>query len=409
MVDTFVANRVHVEKGMCWRASGVVEQRRKFVQEYESGQWTMAELCRVYEISRESGYKWLKRSRSEGEPGLEDRSRAPRRHPNQTDAEIEQQVLQLRRQHATWGARKLRFTLRSRHPSVTWPAASTMGELLKREGLVVPRRKRRKTPPYTQPFQHAGEPNQVWCADFKGWFRTLDQQRIDPLTISDAASRYLLRCQVVEKTDTQRVRAIFEATFREFGLPGAIRTDNGPPFATRAIAGLSPLSVYFMKLDIVPERIAPGHPEQNGRHERIHRTLKAETTKPPAAHPRAQQKSFDHFKGIYNEQRPHEALAMKTPASCYRPSGREYPLRLPQPEYDGDMQVRKVGPCGTFGWKGEKIFISETLANEPIGLEPIEDDFWLVYFAAFPIALFDSHQLGIQPLPKGNDAAKGRK
>jgi transposase InsO family protein len=394
---------------MCWRASGVVDQRRKFVREYESDEWTMAELCRVYEISRESGYKWLKRSRSEGEQGLQDRSRAAGRHPNQTAAEIEQQVLQLRRQHATWGARKLLFVLRGRHPSLTWPAASTMGEILKREGLTVPRRKRRKTPPYTQPFHHATEPNQVWCADFKGWFRTLDGQRIDPLTISDAASRYLLRCQVVEKADTQRVRAIFEAAFREHGLPVAVRTDNGPPFASRAIAGLSPLAVYFMKLDIVPERIAPGHPEQNGRHERIHRTLKAETAKPPAAHARGQQKAFDHFKRIYNEQRPHQALDMKTPACCYTPSAREYPLRLPQPEYDSGMQVRKVGPCGTFGWKGEKIFISETLTNEPIGLEPIEDDLWLVHFAAFPIALFDSCRLGIQPLLADKDVATGRK
>ena len=181
----------------------MVDQRRKFVGEYESGDWTMSELCRFYEISRESGYKWLKRSRSEGEPGLQDRSRAARWHPNQTAVEIEQQVLQLRRQHATWGARKLLIVLQRRRPSVIWPAASTIGELLKREGLTVARRKRRKTPPYTQPFQHATEANQVWCADFKGWFRTLDGQRIDPLTISDAASRYLLRCQVVEKAEVR--------------------------------------------------------------------------------------------------------------------------------------------------------------------------------------------------------------
>jgi transposase InsO family protein len=322
---------------------------------------------------------------------------------------IEQQVLQLRRQHATWGARKLLARLLDQQPAVAWPAASTIGELLKREGLTVPRRKRRKTPPFSQPLGHAQQPNQVWCADFKGWFRTLDQQRIDPLTISDAASRYLLRCQAVEKTDTVRVQAIFEAAFREFVLPLAMRTDNGPPFASRAIAGLSPLALYLMKLDIVPERIAPGHPEQNGRHERMHRTLKAETTKPPAPHRRAQQKAFDRFRLIYNEQRPHQALKMKTPAYCYTPSERAYPLRLPQPQYNSNLQVRKVGPCGTFGWKGVKIFISETLTNEPIGLELIDEDLWIVQFAAFPIALFDSHRLGIQPLPADKDAAKGRK
>jgi transposase InsO family protein len=394
---------------MCWRASGVVDQRRKFVREYESGEWTMAELCRIYEISRESGYKWWKRSQFEGDPGLEDRSRAPQRHPNQTAVKIEQQVLQLRRQHATWGARKLLISLQRRFPKVSWPAASTIGELLKREGLAVARRKGRRTPAYTQPLVHAEQSNQVWCADFKGWFRTQDQQRIDPLTVTDAASRYLLRCQIVEKTDTLRVRGIFEAAFREYGLPLAMRTDNGPPFATRAIAGLSPLAVYLMKLDIVPERIAAGHPEQNGRHERMHRTLKAETANPAAAHARAQQKAFDHFKHIYNEQRPHQALAMKTPASCYTRSEREYPERLPEPEYDVSMQVRKVGPCGTFGWKAEKIFISETLAGERIGMELIENDIWLVYYAAFPIALFDSYQKSIRPLPAKEAAATERK
>ncbi len=394
---------------MCWRAREVVDQRRQFVLEYGSDEWTMAELCRFYEISRETGYKWWKRSQSEGAQCLEDRSRAPQRHPNQMATKIEQQVLQLRRQHPTWGARKLLARLLDQQPAVAWPAASTIGELLKREGLTVPRRKRRKTPPFSQPLGHAQQPNQVWCADFKGWFRTLDQQRIDPLTISDAASRYLLRCQAVEKTDTVRVQAIFEAAFREFGLPLAMRTDNGPPFASRAIAGLSPLALYLMKLDIVPERIAPGHPEQNGRHERMHRTLKAETAKPPAAHKRAQQKAFDRFQRIYNEQRPHQALKMKTPAYCYTPSERAYPSRLPQPQYDSDMQVRKVGPCGTFGWKGKKIFISETLTNEPIGLELIDEDLWIVQFAAFPIALFDSQRLGIQPLPLDKHAAKGRK
>lgn len=394
---------------MCWRAREVVDQRRQFVREYESGEWTMAELCRFYEISRESGYKWLKRSRLEGALGLEDRSRAPQHHPNQTAEKIEQQVLQLRRQHSTWGARKLLTRLRDQQPGVAWPAASTIGELLRREGLTVPRRKRRKTPPFSQPLGHAQQPNQVWCADFKGWFRTLDQQRVDPLTISDAASRYLLRCQAVEKTDTFQVQAIFEAAFREYGLPLAMRTDNGPPFASRAIAGLSPLALYLMKLNIVPERIAPGHPEQNGRHERMHRTLKAETARPPAAHLRAQQKAFDHFRCIYNEQRPHQALDMKTPARCYTASARVYPSRLPQPEYDSDMQVRRVGPCGTFGWRGEKVFISETLTNEPIGLELIEDDLWMVHFAAFPIALFDSYRLHIQPLPVDKDATKRRK
>lgn len=387
---------------MAWRASGVVDQRKKFVEQYESGEWTMSELCRIYDISRQSGYKWYKRNQQEGEEGLQNRSRTAHHHPLQVAEAIEKKILDCRFGHPTWGARKLRKYLADKDGQTGWPALSTFGEILKRSGLTRAQRKRRRPAPYTQPFQGTTEANQVWCADFKGWFRTADQQRVDPLTISDAASRYLLRCQVVEKTDTAHVLAVFEAAFREYGLPVAIRTDNGPPFATRAIAGLSPLAVYWMKLGIVPERIAAGHPEQNGRHERMHRTLKAETAKPPSANPRAQQKAFDRFRTIYNQERPHEALQMKTPAASYAPSARIYPARVPQPEYPAEMLVRKVGPCGTFGWKGEKIFLSETLPNEPIGLERIDEHLWRIHFAAFPIAVLDSHQRRTRPLPKEN-------
>jgi len=393
---------------MAWKASNVVDQRRKFVREYESGEWTMSELCRIYEISRQSGYKWVERVGAEGEQGLRDRSRAPGSHPNQTSTDIEQQLLDLRHRHKSWGPRKLLHSLREKQPGKAWPAASTIGALLKREGLTVARRSRRKTPPYTQPFQEASGPNQVWCGDFKGWFRTRDGQRVDPLTISDATSRFLLRCQVVDKANTEQVLAINEAAFREYGLPLAMRTDNGPPFASKAVCGISVLSLYWMKLGITPERIAPGHPEQNGRHERIHRTLKAETACPPAAHRRAQQEAFHRFRSIYNHERPHEALAMKTPASCYQPSPRAYPSRLPEPEYDQDFEVRRVRACGGFSWKGRKIFISEVLRNEPIGFELIEDDFWLVYFAAFPIALFDSDEFRILDLTSDLGANRGR-
>jgi transposase InsO family protein len=385
-----------LEDDMAWKAMCVLEQRKKFVREYETGDWTMSELCRFYEISRESGYKWI--HRSQANDGLEDRSRAPARHPNQTERSIEEQLLGLRRQHPSWGPRKLLIRLSAKQPKVPWPAASTVGALLKREGLAIPRRKVRKIPLYTHPFEQVSAPNELWCADFKGWFRTLDHQRIDPLTITDTVSRYLLRCQVVEKTNTAQVQAIFEAAFREYGLPAAIRTDNGPPFASKAVAGLSLLSLFWMKLGIVPERIAPGHPEQNGRHERMHRTLKAETTRPPAAHRRAQQESFDRFQLIFNQQRPHQALAMKTPASCYARSPRPYPAKLPEPEYPSGLEVRRVRASGQFKWKGHNVFISEVLRQEAIGFELIENDHWLVYFASFPIALFDSYERAIHPL-----------
>ena len=384
---------------MPWKESSILDQRKELVEEYESGLVTMAELCRIYEISRETGYKWVKRYQEQSWKGLEDLSRAPQRHPNQTTPELEERILDLRREHPRWGARKLQAYLEQKYSRIKWPAASTMGDLLQREGLIIPRRVRRKTPPYTQPLAHAGEPNQVWCVDFKGWFRTGDGERIDPLTISDACSRYLLRCQAVEKTNTEQVQGIFEATFREYGLPWRMRSDNGAPFASRAIAGISRLGVYLMKLGIVPERIEPGHPEQNGRHERMHRTLEEETAQPPAANRRAQQKSFKTFRWEYNEERPHEALGQKTPASCYQPSARIYPARIREPEYPSAMQVRRVGPRGGFSWKHESVFLSETLMGERVGLEPIDERYFTIYFAEFPLGRFDSYQLQVNPLP----------
>ena len=386
---------------MAWKASSVVEERTRFVLEYERGLWSMTDLCAIYGIARETGYYWLRRYQQGGLEALRDRSRGPLRHPNQTPERIERAVLELRRERMSWGPRKLKRVLEREWPERVWPAASTIGALLAREGLVVPRKKRRRAPPYSQPFAAADAPNRVWCADFKGWFQTQDGKRIDPLTISDAYSRYLLRCQSVEKTNTEQVQAIFEAAFREHGLPQAIRTDNGAPFASRAMAGLSRLAVWWMKLGIVPERIAAGHPEQNGRHERMHRTLKQETATPPAAHRRAQQRAFDRFRREYNQERPHEALGMQTPASVYASSERRYPPQASEPEYDGAiMRVRRVDVRGAFSWKGQHVFASETLIGEPIGFLPLDDRFYTVYFAVFPIARFDSHRRVILPLPK---------
>src|ERR1700686_572379 len=254
---------------------------------------------------------------------------------------------------------------------------------------------------------HADEANRVWCADFKGWFRTADGQRIDPLTISDARSRYLLRCQTVEKTDTARMQAIFEAAFREYGMPQAIRTDNGPPFASRAVAGLSRLTVWWIKLGIEHERIAAGHPEQNARHERMHRTLKQETAQPPAANPREQQRPLDRFRQEFNELRPHEALEMQTPAAIYQPSARPFPASLPEPDYPRGMLVRSVRPHGHFRWKKDEIFLSEVLWGERVGLWPEDDRWFTIYFAQLPLARFDSWKLQVTPLSKTSSIAEG--
>jgi transposase InsO family protein len=366
----------------------------------------MADLCRVYSISRQTGYECLARFNREGWSGLQDHSHAPKNHPNETPSEIERQILRLRYQYPRWGPRKLHGRLQKVYPQIQWPVPSTIGEILRREGLTVARKKRRRAPPYTQPFQTIGQPNDLWCADFKGWFKTGDGERIDPLTITDAYSRYLLRCQAVEATNHEQVKGVYEAAFREYGMPLTIRTDNGAPFASRAIAGLSRLSVWLMKLGIVPERIRAGHPEENGRHERMHATLKAETAQPPAANRRAQQQRFHQFRTTFNEVRPHEALGQKTPSSFYQPSSRPFPERVPEPEYPDGMQVRRVKPHGAFSWKHQDVFLSETLYGESVGLEPIDDRYWLVYFAAFPIARFDSHERTIQSLPKNTKATQ---
>jgi putative transposase len=377
-----------------------MEEKLRFVFEYELGERSMTELCQRYEVARETGYVWLRRYRQTGVAGLTEHRRATHRHGNQTPADLEQLVLELRQAHMRWGPRKLKRVLERDEPGRVWPATSTIGALLKREGLVVARKKRWRTAPYTAPLAHAYAANRVWCADFKGWFRTADRERIDPLTISDAYSRYLLRCQAVEKTDTARVQAIFEAAFREYGLPEALRTDNGPPFASRAIAGLSRLAVWWIKLGIVPERIAAGHPEQNGRHERMHRTLKQEAAQPPAAHRREQQRALDRFLEEYNQVRPHEALQMQTPAEVYQPSARTFPERVPEPAYPETMLVRSVRPQGNFRWKKHDVFLSEVLWGERVGLLPEDDRWFTIYFAQFPLARFDSQKLQVTPLPK---------
>ena len=385
---------------MPWKTSSVMEEKLRFVFEYERDEQTMTELCASFEISRETGYVWLRRYRAVGLAGLLELNRAAQRHPNQTGAAMEQAIVELRQAHMRWGARKLKRVLERDQPGRSWPASSTIGELLRREGLVVGRKQRRKTAPYSAPLAHADDCNRVWCADFKGWFRSRDGARIDPLTISDAYSRYLLRCQAVAKTDSARTQAIFEAAFREYGVPQAIRTDNGAPFASTAVAGLSRLAVWWIKLGIVPERIEAGHPEQNGRHERMHRTLKQEVAMPPAENRRAQQRQLDRFRQEYNQVRPHEALGMQTPASVYEPSGREYPRRVPEVEYPSSMLVRSVKSHGVFRWKKHDVFLSEVLWGERIGLLARDERWFTIYFAQLPLAEFDSQHGRIVPLRK---------
>jgi putative transposase len=380
---------------MPWKRNGVLEERFRFIEEWKSEDWSLAELCEYFGVTRKTGYKWLVRYEVAGVEGLQDRSRAPHRHPNELEEASEEQVLKVRTEHPFWGARKIQAFLKRAEGVSAVPAVSTIGNILKTNGLTIPRKRRPKARPSEQPLAHATEANRVWCADFKGWFRSRDGERIDPLTISDAYSRYLLRCQVVKAVDYAHSKPIFEAAFREYGLPERIRTDNGAPFASNGESGLTGLSVWWIKLGIEPERIQPGKPQQNGRHERMHRTLKQATACPPAGNRRAQQQSFNEFRREYNEQRPHEALGQTTPASCYAPSLRPYPRRVPEVEYPQGWQVRLVSPGGQMRWHGQYVFVAHALEGEPVGLEPVDDGHWRVWFSSYDIGILDAAQMKI--------------
>ncbi len=373
---------------MVWRKTCYMDERLAFISDYLRGDVPMTVLCESYGISCKTGYKWVGRYRSEGPGGLHDRSRAPHRHGRRMAADMAETILALRRVRPYWGPRKLRAVLARDDPETTWPAASTIGDLLRDHGLSEPRRRRRRAMPASQPFRTVAAANDVWCIDFKGWFRTRDGQRCDPLTVSDAHSRYLLVCQIILPR-TEPVRTVVEAAFRRYGLPRALRSDNGAPFAGVGAAGLSRLSVGWVKAGIALERIAPGQPQQNGRHERMHRTLKAETTKPPAASIAEQQARFDAFRHDFNVNRPHEALDQQPPASFYHPSTRPYPEPLVEPWYDAEHAVRRVRHNGEIRWGGNLVFVSEALKGEPVGIAETDHGDWIVRFADIDLGVID--------------------
>ena len=374
---------------MPWNETCIMDQRIAFIAAVLCDEAPMTALCTAFGISRNTGYKWLRRYEQEGPPGLEDRSRAPRRHGRQMAPETAEAILALRRDRPHWGPRKLRAVLQAQHPEVSWPAASTIGDLLRRHGLS-DRRRRRDSSPGPQPadFAPIEAPNDLWCIDFKGWFRTADGQRCDPLTVTDAYSRYALVCQIVEPCHAPVEAAVLDA-FQRYGLPKAIRSDNGPPFAAAGPGGLTRLSLDWLKAGIALERIAPGKPQQNARHERFHRTLKQETSRPPAANPRQQQARFDAFCHDYNNLRPHEALGQRPPASLWTPSPRAYPQTLAQPWYDAAHAVRRVRSSGEIKWAGQSVFISETLAGEPLGIAETVNGDWLVRYASIDLGIID--------------------
>jgi putative transposase len=356
---------------MSWKETCALDERMRFVVAVEKGEESIAAICRRFDVSRRVGYKWLARYEEEGATGLLDRSRAPRHHPQAIASKVAERCLEVRRAHPTWGPVKVRAYLERAAPKAEWPAASTIGELFDREGLTVKRKLRRRSPPSSAPFAACEAANDVWCIDFKGWFLTGDGNRCEPLTITDAHSRYLLRCQALPSTDTDHVWPVLDAAFREFGLPNFMRSDNGSPFASRGAGGLSRLSVNLIKAGVTPERIAPGKPQQNGRHERMHLTLLQDVADPPARSMREQLKRLREFQRLYNNERPHQSLDNATPADLYQASARRYNGILRSPKY-GDQDVRRVRHNGEIKFNGQFVYINAALAGEPIGLTESE-------------------------------------
>jgi putative transposase len=367
-----------------------MDQRLCFVAACCRGEERVSALCERYGISRKTGYKWLSRYADGGASGLDDRKSGPRDpRPRLTEPVVER-LLALRRARPTWGPRKLLARLAMDDPDFVAPAASSVGALLRREGLVQPRPRRGRRGQGHDPRPDPQAANESWAADFKGWFRTGDGVRCEPFTLTDGYSRYLLACQAVPRVDFDCVRPILERCFREHGLPGALRTDNGSPFASRrGLAGLTRLSVWLLSLGIWPDRINPGRPDQNGRHERMHRTLAEETANPPAATLALQQARLDAWRQDYNHLRPHEALGQVPPARVWQPSPRRYPERLKPWEYPADHAVRRVSPDGYIRWQERRLYLSEALAGEHVALAQQDDGDWVVRFRGFDLAGID--------------------
>ena len=373
-----------------------MDQRVAFIADWLRDEWTMTDLAARYQISRKTAYQWVDRYAVDPAHGLAERSRAPHAHGRAMAAELSRAIVALRRAHPHWGPKKLRAILMAREPDGAWPAASTMGDLLRREGLSQRRRRARYVVPLTQPLAAAHTPNDVWTADCKGWFRTADGMRCDPLTVADACSRYVLCCRIVAPSE-RGVRPWFERTFRAYGLPRALRTDNGSPFATTGAARLSHLAVWWLKLGIQLDRIDPGHPEQNGRHERFHLTLQQETTMPPATTPGQQQRRFDRMRREFNGERPHEALGQQPPARLYWSSPRPYPARLEDPWYDATHQVRRVKRTGQIKWRGDAVFVSEAVRGELVGVAEMERGDWIVRFMHVALGRIDRQTRRVTP------------
>lgn len=388
---------INNEVFMSWGEVKMEDQRIKFIDACLEGNHTMADICRIYQISPKTAYKWLNRFKAEGIDGLKDRSRAPLKQALKTEDEIVQEILRLKFQYSKLGPKKIKCYLEEHYPDNPWPSATTIGNIFDKNGLTVPRKFRRRVPARTQPFSHCLAPNDVWCADFKGWFLTGDGNKSEPFTVTDGASRFLLRCLDLEENKFRNVWGVLDVAFREYGLPLYFKTDNGPPFATCGAGRLSKLSVNLIKAHVIPEWIDPGNPQQNGRHERMHGTLKTDTANPPEDNLMSQGIKYDEFREYYNYIRPHEAIGQKTPGSVYQSSSREWNGILRSPEYPKGCLVRKIRPSGQLRMKQIDIHIGSVLAGEPVGLNQIGEDAYEVYYGPIYLGKIDQNMKLILP------------
>src|SRR5580658_6916496 len=377
---------------MPWQECRKMDERLRFIARLLDGE-RMAGLCREFDISRQTGYKIYARYKDCGLEGLTDRSRRPYRQANRLPFQIESVIVQLRREHPSWGAPKIREKLKRLHLGISLPAISTVHAVLDRYGMVTRGRRRHHFKAEGTHLSRPDQPNDLWCADYKGEFMLADRRYCYPLTITDFASRYLLCCEALETTKESFAFTVFERTFKDFGLPRAIRSDNGVPFASNSsFFGLSKLSVWWLRLGIGIERIKPGNPQQNGRHERMHLTLKKEATKPPGKNFLQQQDKFDQFIEYYNRQRPHQALGMKYPAEIYEPSSRPY-QGLSDLEYPFHDRTITVTTCGRICLGRRKINLSVVFAGQNVGVKEVSDKIWLVSFMKYDLGFFD-HEVG---------------
>lgn len=381
---------------MPWKEELLMDQRTQFVSEYLRDSLSFTELCLRYHISRKTGYKWIHRYQLEGPSGLLDRSRRPHTSPDQTPEPLRLAIIEARRRHPSWGAKKLLKLLERKDPQQPWPSRWTVCEILKREGLVRQKTKRRKAGHPGKPTSIVTAPNQVWCVDFKGQFKTRDGRYCYPLTVTDSYSRYLLGCHGLLSTETQGAKEGFKHLFKKYGLPARIRSDNGVPFASTALGRLSELSAWWIQLGIRPELIEPGHPEQNGQHERMHRTLKAETTRQPATNLAQQQKLFNRFRREYNEVRPHEGIELRTPASMYEASTRLLPKELPELVYPAHFETRLVSKNSGIRWNSQWVAVSHTCAGLHVGLEEVDHGLWDVYLGPVKLGRLLEEKLRIE-------------